>query len=124
MWQFTPNQFLMEIGRASKDFAYWKTPQNELAGKTLGIVGFGQIGQTVAKIGLAFGMKIIFTNRSKKETGLQASQVELETLFAESDFISINCPLTPENTGFINKSALGKMKPDYIPGKYRTWPAD
>ncbi len=95
---------------ASVDFAYWKTPQTELAGKTLGIIGFGQIGQSVAKIGQAFGMKIIFTNRSKKETGLQASQVELETLLAESDFISINCPLTTENAGFINKSTLGKMK--------------
>lgn len=96
---------------ASADFAYCKTPQTELAGKILGIIGFGQIGQTVAKIGLAFGMKVIFTNRSKKETGLQASQVELDTLLAESDFISINCPLTTENTGFINKSTLEKMKP-------------
>ncbi|HPE74946.1 MAG TPA: D-2-hydroxyacid dehydrogenase [Draconibacterium sp.] len=95
----------------SVDFAYWKTPQIELAGKTLGIIGFGQIGQAVAKIGLAFGMKIIFNNRSKKETGLEVNQVDLDTLFAESDFISINCPLTPENTGFINKAAISKMKP-------------
>lgn len=95
---------------ASKDFAYRKTPQTELAGKTLGIIGFGQIGQSVAKIGLAFGMKIIYNNRSQKKTGLEAIQVDLENLLAESDFISINCPLTPENTGFINKSTLGKMK--------------
>lgn len=94
----------------SKDFAYWKTPQTELSGKTLGIIGFGQIGQSVAKAGLAFGMKIIYNNRSQKETGLEATQVDLETLLAESDFISINCPLTPENTGFINKSTIGKMK--------------
>ncbi len=95
----------------SVDFAYWKTPQMELAGKTLGIIGFGQIGQAVAKIGLAFGMKVIFNNRSKKETGLEVNQVDLEILLAESDFISINCPLTPENTGFINKTAISKMKP-------------
>jgi glycerate dehydrogenase len=95
----------------SVDFAYWKTPQMELAGKTLGIIGFGQIGQAVAKIGLAFGMKVIFSNRSKKETNLDAEQVVLETLFAESDFISINCPLTPENAGFINKATISKMKP-------------
>lgn len=94
----------------SVDFAYWKTPQMELAGKTLGVIGFGQIGEAVAKIGLAFGMKVIFNNRSKKETRLDAGQVELDTLFAESDFISINCPLTPENTGFINKVAISKMK--------------
>jgi glycerate dehydrogenase len=93
------------------DFAYWKTPQIELAGKTLGIIGFGQIGQAVAQIGLAFGMKVIFNNRSKKETVLEAEQLDLEQLFAESDYISINCPLTPENTGFINKKAISKMKP-------------
>jgi glycerate dehydrogenase len=96
---------------ASVDFAYWKTPQTELAGKTLGIIGFGQIGQAVAKIGLAFGMSVIFNNRSHKETNLEASQVDLETLLSESDFVSINCPLTPVNTGFINRSTLGKMKP-------------
>ncbi len=95
----------------SIDFAYWKTPQTELAGKTLGIIGFGQIGQAVAKIGLAFGMKVIFNNRSKKETGLTAKQVDLDTLLNESDFISINCPLTPENAGFINKDSIRKMKP-------------
>ena len=96
---------------ASADFAYWKTPQMELAGKTLGIIGFGQIGQAVAKIALAFGMRVIFTNRSKKNTALEAVQVDLDTLLKESDFVSVNCPLTPENTGFINKETIGKMKP-------------
>jgi glycerate dehydrogenase len=94
----------------SIDFAYWKTPQMELAGKTLGIIGFGQIGMAVAKIGLAFGMKVIFNNRSKKETEIEATQVELDTLLSESDFISINCPLTQENEGFINKTTISKMK--------------
>jgi glycerate dehydrogenase len=96
---------------ASIDFAYWKTPQTELAGKTLGIIGFGQIGQAVAKIGLALGMKVIFNNRSQKQTKLKATQVDLKTLLSESDFISINCPLTPENAGFINKETIEKMKP-------------
>ena len=96
---------------ASVDFAYWKTPQIELAGKTLGIIGFGKIGQEVAKIGLAFGMKIIFTSRSKKEMAFESIQVDLDTLLKESDFISINCPLTVENTGFMNKAAFAKMKP-------------
>jgi len=94
----------------SIDFAYWKTPQTELAGKKLGIIGFGQIGQAVAKIGLAFGMEVIFNNRSQKQTELKATQVDLETLLSESDFISINCPLTPENAGFINKDTIDKMK--------------
>ena len=95
----------------SADFAYWKTPQTELAGKTLGIIGFGQIGQAVAKIGLAFGMKVIFNNRSLKETDFDATQLDLDTLLSKSDFISINCPLTAENEGFINKSTIAKMKP-------------
>ena len=96
----------------SMDFSYWETPQMELAGKTLGIIGFGQIGQAVANIALAFGMKVIFNNRSQKETALDARQVDLDTLLAESDFISINCPLTDENKGFINKETIEKMKPE------------
>lgn len=94
----------------SDDFAYWLTPQTELAQKTLGIIGFGQIGQAVATIALAFGMKVIFNNRSKKETKLDAKQVELDDLLTQSDFVSINCPLTDENKGFINKTSLAKMK--------------
>lgn len=96
---------------SSADFSYWKTPQTELAGKTLGIIGFGQIGQAVAKIGLAFGMKVIFSNRSRKEVQMEAMQVDLDDLLNKSDFISINCPLTSENKGFINKAAFEKMKP-------------
>lgn len=95
----------------SIDFSYQKTPQTELAGKTLGIIGFGQIGQAVAKIGLAFNMKVIFNNRSKKNTGVEAKQVDLNTLLSESDFISINCPLNSENAGFINKHTIEQMKP-------------
>ncbi len=96
----------------SIDFCYWETPQIELAGKTMGIIGFGQIGQAVAKIALAFGMKIIFSNRSKKEVDFEAQQVELDTLLSTSDFISLNCPLTNDNKGFINKSTIEKMKPE------------
>lgn len=98
----------------SIDFSYHLTPQTELAGKTIGIIGFGQIGQAVAKIALAFGMNVIFHNRSKKETNPDIRQVDLNMLLAESDFISINCPLTDENAGFINKVAIGKMKTSAI----------
>ncbi|MDD2381780.1 MAG: D-2-hydroxyacid dehydrogenase [Mariniphaga sp.] len=99
---------------SSLDFSYHLTPQIELAGKTLGIIGFGQIGQAVATIGLAFGMRILFTNRSKKETDLKASQVDLDTLLAQSDFVSINCPLTENNIGFFDRTAIGKMKSSAI----------
>lgn len=98
----------------SIDFSYHLTPQTELSGKTLGIIGFGQIGQAVAQIGLAFGMNIVFHNRSKKETDLNAQQVDLNTLLSESDIISINCPLTSENEGFINKTTIEKMKTSAI----------
>ena len=95
----------------SIDFSYRLTPLIELKDKTLGIIGFGKIGQAVAQLGLAFGMKVIFQNRSIKETHIKAQQVKMETLLSESDFISINCPLTDENAGFINANTLSKMKP-------------
>ena len=95
----------------SKDFAYWLSPQTELAGKTLGIIGFGKIGKAVAKIGLAFGMNVIYQNRSRKTTEIEATQVDLNTVLAERDFLSINCPLTNENAGFINAETIAKMKP-------------
>ena len=94
----------------SEHFAYWKTPQTELSGKTLGIIGFGRIGQAVARIGLAFGMRIIYQNRNPKPTPLEAKQVDLDTLLSESDYVSINCPLTDENLGFINSGTIAKMK--------------
>jgi len=100
---------------ANPDFAYWKTPQVELAGKTLGIVGYGRIGQKVAAIACAFGMKVIFQNRTKK-TNLPEGVVQksLAEVFAESDFVSLNCPLTTENMGFVNNSLIETMKPTAV----------
>lgn len=97
------------------DFAYWKSPQTELAGKTLGIVGFGRIGQKVAVIAQAFGMKVLFFNRSVKHglTG-EVIQTDLARVFTQSDFISLNCPLTAENSGFVNKTLIETMKPEAI----------
>lgn len=99
----------------SMDFAYWKSPQTELAGKTLGIVGFGRIGRRVALIGEAFGMKVIFNNRSQvKDAPSTMRQTAMDELFAQSDVISINCPLTPENSEFVNTNLLKQMKPSSI----------
>jgi glycerate dehydrogenase len=93
------------------DFAYWKTPQTELAGKTLGIVGFGRIGRKVAEIALAFGMKVVFQNRSvKNDIPDGILQKSLPEVFAESDFVSLNCPLTAENNAFVNKMLIETMK--------------
>jgi glycerate dehydrogenase len=89
--------------------------QIELAGKTLGIVGYGRIGSKVAEIGLAFGMKVIFQNRSVK-TGLPSGiiQKSLTEVFSESDFVSLNCPLTAENVEFVNRDLLKTMKPTAV----------
>lgn len=99
----------------SPDFSYSKSPQIELAGKTLGIVGFGRIGSKVAEIGLAFGMKVIFQNRSEK-TDLPSgmNQKTLAEVFTESDFVSLNCPLTAENIEFVNRNLLKTMKPTAV----------
>lgn len=97
------------------DFAYWKSPQLELAGKTLGIVGFGRIGQKVAEIAKAFGMNVIFQNRSPKiNIPVGMKQKTLNEVFAESDFVSLNCPLSAENNAFVNQSLLQTMKPTAI----------
>jgi len=93
----------------SADWCYWERPIFELAGKTLGIVGFGKIGKAVAKIAQGFGMQVIAYNRSAfKAEGVEA--VSLTTVFAKSDIISLHCPLTPENKGFVNSKLLSKTK--------------
>jgi len=93
------------------DFSYSKSPQVELSGKTLGIIGFGRIGRCVAEIGAAFGMKVVFQNRSiRADVSARMSQKNLQEVFSESDFISLNCPLTAENVEFVNMELLKTMK--------------
>lgn len=99
----------------SKHFCFYTHRILEMSGKTLGIVGFGKIGQAIAKIALAFGMRVIFANRSNKQ-GLVANstQVAIEELFAQSDFISLNAPLTADNEGFICAELLRRCKSNVI----------
>jgi len=94
------------------DHAYWKTPLVELDGLTLGIVGYGTIGKAVARVGAAFGMKIIaHAPRIPQDQGaVPVSFVSLDELFATADAISLNCPQTAENGGFVNAQLLGLMK--------------
>lgn len=98
---------------SSKDFSYSVSPLIELEGKTLGIVGFGSIGQKVAEVAAALGMKVIGTSRTQTDQGHRPyfRWVEMPELLKESDVISLHCPLTPETTGLINKQALQQMKP-------------
>jgi glycerate dehydrogenase len=94
----------------SPDFAYTKKGLTELEDKTLGIVGFGNIGQRTARIGAALGMQIRYNSRTKKDTDL-GTNTDLQTLFVESDVVSLHCPLTEENKGFVNNHLLQQMKP-------------
>ena len=91
------------------DFCYWKKPLIELDGLTLGVVGYGAIGQAIARLGRAFGMKILVHTRTVKETK-ETEFVDCQTVFTESDVVSLHCPLTDENQGFVNAKLLSQMK--------------
>jgi glycerate dehydrogenase len=95
---------------ACPDFCYWKKPLVELDGLTLGLVGYGEIGQAVARLGRAFGMKILVHTRTVREEP-DTRFVDCETLFRKSDVVSLHCPLTDENQGFVNEELLNQMKP-------------
>ncbi|AXG40573.1 D-2-hydroxyacid dehydrogenase (plasmid) [Enterococcus gilvus] len=93
------------------DWCYWNSPQMELAGKTIGIIGYGRIGQKVGAIAAALGMTVIANDRSHTEGIVAgAKMVDLDQLFSESDVISLHCPLFPETEGLINKETIAKMK--------------
>lgn len=96
---------------ACPDFCYWKTPQMELAGKTLGIIGYGSIGQSVGAIAEAMGMRVLACSRSHRPGH---SYVSLDELLARSDVITLHCPLFPETKGMINKETIAKMKDGVI----------
>ena len=92
-------------------FCFWDTPQMELYGKTFGIIGFGRIGRAVGKIAGAMGMEVLAYNRSRHPEGERIGKyVDLDTLLAKADILSLHCPLTPENTGMVNREFLQKMK--------------
>lgn len=94
-------------------WCYSKKPITELKDKTFGIVGFGRIGSQVAQIAKAFGMNVIFSNRSFKASSI-AEQVSLEELFERSDVISLHCPLTADNAGIVNRKYLSLVKPTAV----------
>lgn len=93
------------------NFCFWDTPQTELAGKTIGIIGFGRIGQAVGKIACAMGMKVLACSRSRKPDAERIGEyVDLDTLLSQSDVVTLHCPLFPETTNLINKETLQHMK--------------
>ena len=96
----------------AKDFSFWNTPLVELAGTTMGIVGMGSIGQAVCRIARAFGMPVVFENRSAKpqleSDGVR--QVSLDELLAVSDVVTLHAPATPETDRMMNAQTIGRMK--------------
>lgn len=94
------------------DYCYWLTPQMELAGQTLGLIGFGQIGQAVARIGQAHGMHV---RVHRQDTSVPPPDgieyVSLDRLFSESDVLSLHCPLTSATVELVNARRLSQMKP-------------
>ena len=99
-------------GRWSKssDFCYWDYPLVELHGQVLGIIGFGRIGQAVARIAKAFGMVVLAVARKPIDPVHGVRQVDLDELFSQCDVISLHCPLSAENRGMINATRLKQMK--------------
>lgn len=97
-----------------KDFCYLDYPLVELAGKSIGIVGYGHIGRMVGSIARAFGMRVmVYSSRPQQELP-EVVKVDMDTLFKESDVISLHCPLTPETTKMINAEKISLMKPTAV----------
>jgi glycerate dehydrogenase len=96
----------------SPDFSFWQQPLVELAGKKMGLIGLGDIGQKMTDMALALGMEVLAYSRTRK--GRLESQrfkwVELDELFREADVVSLHCPLTPQTKGIINAASLRQMK--------------
>ncbi|MCI9456716.1 MAG: D-2-hydroxyacid dehydrogenase [Oscillospiraceae bacterium] len=93
------------------DWCFWDYPLTELAGKTMGIIGFGRIGQRTAEIAKAFGMKVLAFDAYPCEAGRElAEYVPLERLLEASDVVSLHCPLLPETEGIMNRDTISRMK--------------
>ena len=97
------------------DWCFWDYPLIELAGKTMGIIGFGRIGQQTRRIARALGMEVLACDGHPTDSGRAVgTYVSLDELYARADVIALHCNLTPENTGLIDRSAIAKMKDGVI----------
>ena len=100
---------------SSADWCFWDYPLIELDGKTMGIIGFGRIGQATGRIAKVLGMKVLAYDMHQNETGRQiGTYVDLDTLLSASDVIALHCPLFPETEGIINRDTIAKMKDGVI----------
>lgn len=98
----------------SKLFTHFGPPLFELSGKTIGIIGYGSIGRAVAKIALAFGMKVAVHTRTVPNDAADVELMPLCELLQKSDIVTLHCPLTPQTERLINREALALMKPTAI----------
>ena len=100
---------------SNPDFCYWDNPLIELAGKQMGIVGFGRTGSAVARLAQAFGMKVAaYTSKPQSALPEGVEKMELDMLFATSDVVSLHCPLTPTTQHLVNAERLALMKPTAV----------
>ncbi len=97
------------------DWCYWDYPLIELEGKTIGIIGFGRIGQAEGRVAKALGMRVLAHDLYPNDSGRAIGEyVPLDELYARADVVTLHCNLTAENTGMINRESLAKMKPGAI----------
>jgi glycerate dehydrogenase len=101
---------------ASPDFCYWLTPQIELAGKQLGLIGYGRIARCVAEIGRAFGMVVLAAGKpgNPPPSANDVAWLTAEEIFDVADVVSLHCPLTPETDRMVNRALLNRMKPSAL----------
>ena len=107
---------LLERGawQASPHFCLLDYPTRELAGRTLGIVGYGKLGQAVARVGEAFGMRVLAAQSQRAGEGIPVERLALPELLAAADVVSLHCPLTPATRHLIDARALARMRPDAL----------
>ena len=99
----------------SDDWCFWDFPLIELSGKTIGIIGFGRIGQQTGRIAAAMGMRVIACDKVQSDSGRAVGEyVDLDTLLRQADVIALHCPLFPDTEGIINRNTIAKMKDGVI----------
>lgn len=98
----------------SPDFAFWKTPQLELSGRTLGVVGYGEIGSAVARVALAFGLRVLATPSRSRPAESGVGSAELAAVFRQADVLSLHCPLTADTRELVRWERLVSMKPSAL----------
>jgi len=95
----------------SEDFSFWRTPQLELAGRTLGVIGYGSIGRRVAAVGLAFGMEVLATPSRRHPPDPGVAYLGVDAIFERADAVTLHCPLTPDTAFLVDANRLRRMKP-------------